>query len=155
MSAGGIARPRRAQAWSYLHANHPEARFKIKRLAMGSVESGIVDVEISGPDADRLLSLSQSVRSLFQAAPGIRDNEDDWGNKIVKVVVEIDQDRARQLGITSGRDYPTPEYLFQRSLRSRSIAKEIILFRSCCGPVRTPPRAWKVSPAPPLRRTEH
>src|ERR1700686_893896 len=89
------------RAWKYLYENHPEARFKIKRLAMGSVESGIVDVEISGPDADRLLTLGQSVRSLFQAAPGIRDNEDDWGNKIIKVVVEIDQDRARQLEITS------------------------------------------------------
>jgi multidrug efflux pump subunit AcrB len=89
------------RAWNYLYANHPEARFKIKRLAMGSVESGIVDVEISGPDADRLLTLGQGMRSLFQAAPGIRDNEDDWGNKIVKIIVEIDQDRARQLGITS------------------------------------------------------
>ncbi len=89
------------RAWSYLYANHPEARFKIKRLAMGSVESGIVDVEISGPDADRLLTLGERVRSLFQAAPGIRDNDDDWGNKIIKVVVQIDQDRARQLGVTS------------------------------------------------------
>ena len=65
------------------------------------MESGIVDVEISGPDADRLLALGERVRSLFQAAPDIRDNDDDWGNKIVKVVVEIDQDRARQLGVTS------------------------------------------------------
>ncbi len=89
------------RAWKYLYANHPEARFGIKRLAMGSVESGIVEVEISGPDADRLLALGERVRSLFRAAPGIRDNDDDWGNKIVKVVVEIDQDRARQLGVTS------------------------------------------------------
>jgi multidrug efflux pump subunit AcrB len=89
------------RAWNYLYANHPEARFKIKRLAMGSVESGIVDVEISGTDAGRLLTLGERVRSLFQTAPGIRDNDDDWGNKIIKVVVEIDQDRARQLGITS------------------------------------------------------
>ena len=89
------------RAWYYLYANHPEARFKIKRLAMGSVESGIVEVEISGPDGDRLLALSQKVRSLFQTAPGIRDNEDDWGNKLIKVVIDIDQDRARQLGITS------------------------------------------------------
>jgi multidrug efflux pump subunit AcrB len=89
------------RAWNYLYDEHPEARFKIKRLAMGSVESGIVEVEISGPDADRLLTLGERVRSLFQAAPGIRDNDDDWGNKIVKVVIEIDQDRARQLGITS------------------------------------------------------
>ncbi|WP_375780221.1 efflux RND transporter permease subunit [Bradyrhizobium sp. ma5] len=89
------------RAWNYLYANHPEARFKIKRLAMGSVESGIVEVEISGPDGDRLLALSQKVRSLFQAASGIRDNEDDWGNKLIKVMIDIDQDRARQLGITS------------------------------------------------------
>jgi multidrug efflux pump subunit AcrB len=89
------------RAWKYLYENHPEARFKIKRLAMGSVEAGIVDVEISGPDADRLLALSAQVRSLFQAAPGIRDNDDDWGNKVLKVVVDINQDRVRQLGITS------------------------------------------------------
>jgi multidrug efflux pump subunit AcrB len=89
------------RAWKYLYENHPEARFKIKRLAMGSVESGIVDVEISGSDADRLLALGAQVRSLFQAAPGIRDNDDDWGNKVLKVVIDINQDRVRQLGITS------------------------------------------------------
>ncbi len=88
------------RAWRYLYQNHPEARFKIKRLAMGSVESGIVDVEISGPDANRLLALGEEVRGLFQRAPGIRDNDDDWGNKILKVVIEINQDRARQLGMT-------------------------------------------------------
>jgi multidrug efflux pump subunit AcrB len=89
------------RAWNHLYANHPEARFKIKRLAMGAVESGLVEVEISGPDTDRLLALSERVRSSFQAAPDVRDNDDDWGNKIVKVVIEIDQDRARQLGVTS------------------------------------------------------
>jgi multidrug efflux pump subunit AcrB len=89
------------RAWKYLYENHPEARFKIKRLAMGSVESGIVDVEISGPDANRLLALGEQVRSLFQGTTGIRDNDDDWGNKILKVEIDINQDRARQLGITS------------------------------------------------------
>jgi multidrug efflux pump subunit AcrB len=89
------------RAWKYLYESHPEARFKIKRLAMGSVEAGLVDVEISGPDGDRLLALGGQVRSLFQDVPGIRDNDDDWGNKILKVVIDINQDRARQLGITS------------------------------------------------------
>jgi multidrug efflux pump subunit AcrB len=89
------------RAWRYLYENHPEASFKIKRLAMGSVESGIVDIEISGPGGDRLLALSEKVRGLFQVAPGIRDNDDDWGNKLLKVVVDINQNRVRQLGITS------------------------------------------------------
>ncbi len=89
------------RAWRYLYENHPEARFKIKRLAMGSVEAGIVDIEISGPDGDRLLALAAQVRSWFRAAPGIRDNDDDWGNKVLKVVIDLNQDRVRQLGITS------------------------------------------------------
>jgi multidrug efflux pump subunit AcrB len=89
------------RAWQYLYEKHPEARSKVKRLAMGAVESGIVDVEISGPDADRLLALGAQVRSLLHGSPDIRDNDDDWGNKILKVVIDINQDRARQLGVTS------------------------------------------------------
>jgi multidrug efflux pump subunit AcrB len=89
------------RARKYLYQNHPEASLEIKRLAMGSVESGIVEVEISGPDADRLLALGEEVRSLFRRAPGIRENDDDWGNKVIKVVVDINQDRVRRLGITS------------------------------------------------------
>ena len=52
-----------------LYENHPEARFKIKRLAMGSVESGLVDVEISGPDADRLLMLGRRCDRSFKPLP--------------------------------------------------------------------------------------
>ena len=89
------------RAWKYLYEKHPEAQFKVKRLGMGSVESGVVDVEISGPDADRLLAQGAQVRSLFRAAPGIRDNDDDWGNKVIKVIIDINQDRVRQLGVTS------------------------------------------------------
>jgi multidrug efflux pump subunit AcrB len=89
------------RAWRYLFENQPEARFKINRLAMGSVEAGIVDIEVSGPDADRLLALSGEVQSLFRNAPAIRDNDDDWGNKVIKVLVDINQDRTRQLGLTS------------------------------------------------------
>src|ERR1700694_5859893 len=89
------------RAWKYLYENHPEARFKIKRLAMGLGESGIYDVEFSGPAANRLLALGEQVRSLFRGTPGIRDNDDDWGNKVLKVEIDLNQDRARQLGITS------------------------------------------------------
>jgi multidrug efflux pump subunit AcrB len=90
-----------ARAQKYLAINHPEARFKIKRLAMGGGESGIVEIKISGPDADLLLSRAKQVESAFATAPGIIQNENDWGNKIIKVVVNIAQDKARELGVTS------------------------------------------------------
>jgi multidrug efflux pump subunit AcrB len=80
---------------------HPEARFKLKRLSMGASESGIVDVEISGSGLDTLLSLAHDVEAMFRDAPDITQNENDWGNKIVKVLIDIDQDKARRAGVTS------------------------------------------------------
>ncbi|MEM6490634.1 MAG: efflux RND transporter permease subunit, partial [Pseudomonadota bacterium] len=36
-----------------------------------------------------------------RAAPDLVKNESDWGNKVVKVVVDIAQDKAREQGVTS------------------------------------------------------
>jgi multidrug efflux pump subunit AcrB len=84
-----------------LYENYPDARFKIKRLSMGAQESGTVKVEITGKDYDRLLALGQQVENAFRAAPGITQNENDWGEKIVKFIIDVDQDKARRLGVTS------------------------------------------------------
>ena len=96
---GALSASRRAER--FLLENHPAARFKTKRLAMGGSESGIVEVKISGSDADRLLELAGQVESAFANAPGIVQNENDWGNKSLKIVVNISQDQARELGVTS------------------------------------------------------
>jgi len=89
------------RARKHLNENHPEGRYKIKRLGMGPSESGIVEIEISGPDLNRLMGLAKEVENLFAAAPGMIQNENDWGNKIIRVVIDVDQDKARRLGITS------------------------------------------------------
>lgn len=85
----------------YLALNNPEARFKVKRLSMGAAESGIVEVKVKGPDADRLLQLSREVEAIFAQAPGIEQNESNWGNKVLKVVADVKQDQARDFGISS------------------------------------------------------
>lgn len=85
----------------YLYENHPAARFKIKRLSMGGTESGIVEVKIKGPDADHLLALANQVEIAFDGLPELEQNENDWGNKSFKVIVDIAQNKAREFGITS------------------------------------------------------
>ncbi|MEO1609391.1 MAG: efflux RND transporter permease subunit [Pseudomonadota bacterium] len=80
---------------------HPEARFRITRLSMGGSESGIVDIKIIGPDPDALMQAAAKVTAGFAKLPKLVKNEDDWGNKIIKVVVDISQDKARELGVTS------------------------------------------------------
>jgi multidrug efflux pump subunit AcrB len=89
------------RAIRYLYENHPEGRFKVKRLSMGGSESGIVEVKIIGPDADYLLALAEEVENGFHMVPGLVQNENDWGNKSLKMVIDISQNKARELGVTS------------------------------------------------------
>lgn len=89
------------RAKRHLFENQPEGRFTIKRLSMGASESGLVKVEISGSDLERLLQLGGEVQQLFATAPGIQDNKHDWGEKLVKFVIDIDQDKARRLNLSS------------------------------------------------------
>lgn len=79
----------------------PEADFRVTRLSNGGDESGIVDVEISGPDADILLAAADNVKAAFGDLPAVVKNEIDWGNKQLKVVVDVAQDKAREFGVTS------------------------------------------------------
>ncbi|MEM6547984.1 MAG: efflux RND transporter permease subunit [Pseudomonadota bacterium] len=90
-----------ARARRHLIENFPEARFRVTRLPQGGSESGIVDVEISGPDADRLMEVAADLEEKFAELPVLVKNENDWGNKVVKVVVDIAQDKAREFGVTS------------------------------------------------------
>lgn len=89
------------RARRYLFENQPEGRFTVKRLSMGASESGQVNVEISGPNLERLLTMGRDVERLFAAAPGIQENQHDWGEKLIKFVIDIDQDRARRLNMSS------------------------------------------------------
>ena len=79
----------------------PEARFRVTRLPQGGSESGIVDVEIFGPDAEALMSAAKTVEAAFDDLPLVVKNESDWGNKVLKVVIDIAQDKAREFGVTS------------------------------------------------------
>lgn len=90
-----------ARASRHLFENVPEARFTIKRLTMGASESGKVDVKVTGPDLERLLSMGREVEGIFAQAPGIMQNQHNWGEKLLKFVIDIDQDKARRLDMSS------------------------------------------------------
>ncbi|MEM7745428.1 MAG: efflux RND transporter permease subunit [Pseudomonadota bacterium] len=79
----------------------PEARFRVTRLPSGGAESGTVDVEISGPDAEVLIAAAGQIEAAFGTLPDVVKNESDWGNKVLKVVIDIAQDKAREFGVTS------------------------------------------------------
>lgn len=89
------------RARRYLTENFAAFRPRLTRLSMGGTESGIVEIRITGPDGDVLMEAAETVKSGFAQIPNLVRNEDDWGNKSIKMVIDIAQDKARELGITS------------------------------------------------------
>jgi len=89
------------RARRHLAANHPAVRARITRLSMGGSESGIVEVEITGPDADVLLAAATRVEASFDLVPGLVLNANDWGNKSLTIGIDVLQEKARELGVTS------------------------------------------------------
>ena len=68
---------------------------------MGGSESGIVEISITGPDANTMLDAARVIEAGLAEVPGIVLNENDWGNKTLKVGIDVLQEKARELGTTS------------------------------------------------------
>ena len=85
----------------HLISNHPAVRGRVTRLSIGGSESGIVEVRITGPDADVLLTTAAKVEAAFHDVPDLVLSTNDWGNKRLTVGIDVLQENARELGVTS------------------------------------------------------
>ncbi|MBW1981799.1 MAG: efflux RND transporter permease subunit [Deltaproteobacteria bacterium] len=93
--------PSMDRARDYLAANFPEAYARIKKFWLGANETGLVEVRISGPGHDKIYELSQQVEEALRKIPGTVGIYNDWENRVSKILVDIDQARARRAGVTS------------------------------------------------------
>ncbi|MGI9418210.1 MAG: efflux RND transporter permease subunit [Geminicoccaceae bacterium] len=85
----------------HLAENHSEAFARLKKFFLGNSETGLMEVRISGPDAEKLYQFGEQAADALRAVPGILDVHNDWENRVTKLVVEIDQSRAQRAGVTS------------------------------------------------------
>jgi multidrug efflux pump len=60
-----------------------------------------VQFRIVGPDPEELRRIAADVRAVMRANPHIRNVSDNWGNPSKMVDVDVDQDKARLLGLSS------------------------------------------------------
>ncbi|HEY9254641.1 MAG TPA: efflux RND transporter permease subunit [Stenotrophomonas sp.] len=79
----------------------PELQFRVTRLENGPPVGYPVQFRVSGEHIERVQALARQVAEKVRANPHVTNVNLDWDepSKIVRVV--IDQDRARQFGITS------------------------------------------------------
>jgi multidrug efflux pump subunit AcrB len=80
--------------------NFPNADIKVGLLGSGGGGTPI-EIKISGDNPDILAKLSEETKQQLTKIAGTKNVKDDWGPKIKKFVVNIDQNKAQLAGVTS------------------------------------------------------
>ncbi len=84
-----------------LARDFPNVRYKADRLFNGPPVGWPVQVRVTGPDHTQVRRLAGEVADVMRATPEVGNVHDDWLEPVPSVKLEIDQDRARALGVTS------------------------------------------------------
>ncbi len=79
----------------------PEVRGRVKLLPNGPPVPYPVQFRVVGPDAQIVRQWSDQAKDLLRASPNMRGVNDNWNESIKVLRLEIDQDKARALGVTS------------------------------------------------------
>ena len=90
-----------ARVERYIIEQLPEANGRADLLFLGPAALGTVELKITGPDIKTLQRLSYQVTDAFRSVPEVQSIRNNWENSVMKLRVEIDQERARRAGVTS------------------------------------------------------
>ncbi|BCS89788.1 efflux RND transporter permease subunit [Pseudodesulfovibrio sediminis] len=96
-SVDGIIKRTRAE----LDTNFPDADVSLKKLMNGPPVGAPIQIRLSGPDISTLYALRDKIVGVVEDQPGITRVWDDWGQWTKKMMVEVDQDKAREAGLSS------------------------------------------------------
>ena len=79
----------------------PEVRGRVKLLPNGPPVPYPVQFRVVGPDAKQLRAWADQAKQILYANPNLRGVNDNWNESIKVLRLEVDQDKARALGVTS------------------------------------------------------
>lgn len=79
----------------------PNAEISVAPLGSAGGAKYDVGIRITGNDSEELLQLTQQVKRQMTVIDGAKNIKDDWGPKIKKVRIDINQDKAGRAGVTN------------------------------------------------------
>jgi multidrug efflux pump len=78
----------------------PEARTRVDRFVFGPPVGFPVQFRVVGPDPMKVRAIAEDVRKVMAANSKVIDPHLDWSEQVKSIRLEVDQDRARALGLT-------------------------------------------------------
>jgi multidrug efflux pump len=79
----------------------PDLRGRVTRFEFGPPVGFPVQFRVIGPDTAQVREIAYRVRDTVRASPLVRDTQLDWNEQVRAIHVQVNQDKARLLGITS------------------------------------------------------
>jgi len=79
----------------------PEVRTRVKLLPNGPPVAYPVQFRVAGPDAKDVRRWADAAKEILRANPNMRGVNDNWNESIKALRLDVDQDKARALGVTS------------------------------------------------------
>ena len=79
----------------------PEVRGRVKLLPNGPPVAYPVQFRVMGPDPVVLRERADEVKAALRASPDMRGVNDNWNESVKVLRMEVDQDKARALGVSS------------------------------------------------------
>ncbi|MFY7907241.1 MAG: efflux RND transporter permease subunit, partial [Burkholderiaceae bacterium] len=91
----------RKQLPAILAQEFPEVRGRVKLLPNGPPVPYPVQFRVVGPDPAVLRELADGVKDIMRANPNTRGVNDNWNESVKVLRLEVDQAKARSLGVSS------------------------------------------------------
>jgi len=79
----------------------PDVKARVLRLEFGPPVGFPVQFRVSGPDTQKVREIAYRVRDIVRKSPLVRDTQLDWDEQVRALNVQVDQDKARLLGLSS------------------------------------------------------
>jgi len=77
----------------------PEVWVRLSRLELGPPVGYPVQFRVVGPDTQKVRAVAREVEKVMASNPKVRDVQLDWNDPVRTLKVDLDQDKARALGL--------------------------------------------------------
>ena len=91
----------RIQLPALMAQEFPEVRARVKILPNGPPVAYPVQFRVIGPDAGQLRLRANEVKAQMRANPNMRGVNDNWNEPVKVIRLDVDQAKARALGVSS------------------------------------------------------
>jgi multidrug efflux pump subunit AcrB len=89
----------RARLMAAAPEQFPEAWLRVTRLELGPPVGFPVQFRVVGPDTQQVRAIAREVEKVVASSPKVRDVQLDWNDPVRTMKIEVDQDKARVLGL--------------------------------------------------------